>query len=52
MDIVVTDEMRRAVFREACLMRGHDFEMVVDAAGAPVRVFCGRCDKSWLIASP
>lgn len=44
--IIVTDEMRRAVRAEACVV-GHSFEVIVSLEAGPVRVVCTNCGRYW-----
>lgn len=45
-EVVVTDEMRRAVRAEQCRF-GHSFDHIVTGAGELLRVLCANCGKSW-----
>lgn len=47
-DIVVTDAMRRAVNREACMANGHHLDLVfLYTRAEPAAVVCDRCGDRW-----
>lgn len=46
--IVVTDEMRRAVYAEECDYKGHNFDIVQSyGSQEPQYIMCGRCGRGW-----
>lgn len=51
-DIVVTEEMRRAVRREECSKTGHHFDVVVEMmSDDPTDLICLRCGKRWPVVT-
>lgn len=63
--LVVTDEMRRAVFREQCSLEGHQLSLanvlsntdpdgkqrtnIKGPAGQEPHLFCSRCSLTWIV---
>jgi len=51
-EIVVTDEMRRAVYADECKVNGHRFEIIVTLDSLdPSSLICGRCGKVWQVSA-